>query len=289
MSKSVHIALKEMVDALHTANIPHPDRQAQLLLCDLLSCTPSELYLQSKRELTFDEWDRLHYRLKERIRGVPLQYLRGEVEFYHCSIEVSPSVLIPRQETEILVDKIIQRLSRLDCRGKVLWDVCCGSGCIGIALKKHLPDLKITLSDISDEALKLAASNAKRNGVHVDFLSGDLLNPFGEKKTDFFVCNPPYISIDDYENLEKEVLEHEPLSALLAGEEGIEFYRRLSKELPRYLNPGALVWFEIGHDQGAAVLGLFDGELWKNQRIEKDWSNQDRFFYAELISDSLFP
>ena len=126
---------------------------------------------------------------------------------------------------------------------KRAWDICCGSGCLGIGLKKAHPHLDVTLSDLSAEALALAKKNADLNELSVNFLSGDLLAPFAGKKADLVLCNPPYVTEEEYASLDPEVKNYEPKMALLGG---LTFYQRLSQELPKYLNPGAKIFLEIG-------------------------------------------
>ncbi len=163
-------------------------------------------------------------------------------------------------------------ISKLNPKG-TLWDVCTGSGYIGISLKKKHPELTVALSDISPDALALAAENATLNHVDVEILQGDLLAPFKGRKADYFICNPPYISQSEYDNLDSSVRDHEPKLALLGGDRGTEFYERLARELPNYLNPGAKVFFEIGANQADAVKKLFpQGE------VHRDWAGHPRFF-----------
>jgi release factor glutamine methyltransferase len=153
---------------------------------------------------------------------------------------------------------------------------------MGIALKKRFPELTVCLSDISSEALAIAAENASINCVEVELLEGDLLHAFKGRSADFIVCNPPYISEREFSSLDIEVRAHEPRRALIAGESGLEFYERLACELPSYLNPGSKIWFEIGTGQGEAVQKLFQGSFWKNCRVENDWSGHERFFSLEI-------
>lgn len=279
--KSLLDVLKLSTEYLQKKGIADPKRQAEEMLCDLFGLTRLQLYLEFERPLNDSEMEQCRARLLRRGNGEPLQYIHGQVEFYNCTFIVNKSVLIPRQESEILIDKIVKRLSKLDLKGKVLWDVCCGSGYLGIALKKHLPDLDVSLSDISFEALEVAKLNAERNGVQVRLLKGDLLAPFGREKVDFFVCNPPYVSEKEYKELDREVRDFEPRIALVGGEEGTEFYERLARELSTYMNAHALAMFEIGTNQGDKLQSLFKGPPWKNQLVEKDWSGHSRFFFLE--------
>jgi release factor glutamine methyltransferase len=279
--KSVLDILSLSTDYLKKKGVANPKRQAEDLLCDVLGMDRLGLYVGFDRPLNDSEIVECRQRLARRVQGEPLQYIHGHVSFYGCSLFVTPAVLIPRQETEILVDHVAKFLGKMSLKGKSLWDVCCGSGCIGIALKKRFPELDVTLSDISKEALALAKMNAERNGVTVRFLEGDLLTPFIGEKTDFLISNPPYISESEYATLDREVRDFEPKKALVAGSGGAEFYERFAREMPIHLNPGAYAWFEIGYNQGAFMLGLFEDTSWKDRRLEKDWSGHDRFFFLE--------
>lgn len=279
---TIQVVLERAVKHLEKQGIPRAKRQAEDLLSFVLCMSRMDLCMEFQRPLEKKELDRCREALKRRSKGEPLQYIQGKTDFYGCRIYLSPDVLIPRQETEILVDKIAEDLSKENSlKRRSLWDVCCGSGCIGIALKKKFPELDVVLSDLSEEALEVAKKNAQKNSVEVTFLQGDLLNPFLEKRTDYFVCNPPYISKGDYFSLEREVREFEPKQALVGGESGLEFYENLAKSLDGYLNPGGKVWFEIGSCQGEAVSKMFASEFWKSSRIEEDWGGHQRFFFLE--------
>jgi release factor glutamine methyltransferase len=279
---TVNDALLYVKKALQSAHIKEASRQAEDLICDLLNYSRSELFLNLHKKLSDYQLEECMRKLSLRLSGMPLQYIHGQVDFYGCSISVNPFVLIPRQETEILVDKIVQELSKKSLQNQVLWDVCCGSGCIGIALKKKFPQLNVLLSDRSENALDVAKENARINQVQVVLLAGDLLLPFSGMRADYLVCNPPYISEKEYLSLEDEVLKHEPKEALLAGKSGLEFYERLAQELPGYLSPQAKVWLEIGYQQGEALLGIFSDSIWKIAKVEKDWAGHDRFFSCEF-------
>lgn len=267
---------------LEKKGIANPRRQAEDLIGEALGVGRLGIYMDFDRPLNDNEVEKCRNWLKRRGEGEPLQYIIGRVDFFGCKINVDRNVLIPRQETEILADKITGVLAKEECAGKILWDVCCGSGILGISLKKKFPALKVILSDISHEALSIAAQNAQANGVEVELVQGDLLVPFYGKKADFFVCNPPYISQNDYLSLEKEVVDFEPKRALVAGDSGIEFYARLASDLPNYLNKGAKVWFEIGDGQAAPIQKLFSDPLWRMCAYENDWSGKERFFSLEF-------
>jgi release factor glutamine methyltransferase len=279
--KRVHEALSEIAATFGLHGVRDPKRQAENLLSDLLNCTHSDLFHEQNRLLSEQEWLTAQLWSRRHIEGEPLAYLCGRVHFYGCTLEITPAVLIPRPETEILVDKVVQSLKKENPTGKILWDVCCGSGCIGIALKKTFPLLSVYLSDSSEEALALALRNAAANKVDVVGLRGDLLAPFQGKKAHYVVCNPPYISEEEYAILEKEVKDYEPRLALLGGKTGLEVYERLAHDLPLYLYPQGQVWLEIGYQQGEAVQRLFSATPWKKRRLEKDWAGHHRFFFLE--------
>lgn len=256
-------------------------RDAEDLLCDLFSFSRSDLYHSLAQDISEEKRKRGFEWLMRRLNGEPLPYISGKVYFYGCDLKITPFVLIPRPETEILVDKVVNSLKGLDLQGKYLWDVCCGSGCIGISLKKRFPDLSVFLSDSSPEALEIALENARMNRVEVNVLKGDLFAPFQGLKAHFVVCNPPYVSEEEYAELDREVKDFEPFFALVPGKSGLEIYERIASELPPYLNPQAKVWLEIGYRQGEPLKKIFQTTSWKNQKVENDWAGHPRFFFLE--------
>lgn len=266
--------------------IDSPRREAEDLLSDVLSCSRVALYMQHDRPMIEAELVQCRERLVRRCRGEPLAYIHGSVDFHGCRLKVTPDVLIPRQETEILIEKIIQTEKARVEKGlghtpQSICDLATGSGCIGIALKRAFPDAKVTLADISASALKVAQENAQQNGVEVQCCCGDLLAPLSGQQFDLLVCNPPYIAESEYETLSREVRDFEPKQALIAGKSGLEYYARLAKELPAVMLPYGRVWFEMGHTQGAAILDLFSTPIWTKQQIHRDWSQKTRFFSLE--------
>lgn len=276
--KTVQEVLFSSTEFFTRKGLPRARRLAEELLSGALGIKRLDIYLQFDRPLIEAELVRCRQALLRLAKREPWQYVWGEVEFYECKIRVTSAVLIPRQETEILVDLVAQELSKKNLKGKVLWDICCGSGCIGIALKKKFPDLTVVLADISCEALSKAKENALLNQVEVELLQGDLLAPFEGKKGDFIVCNPPYIAEVEYAGLEPEVRNYEPRLALVAGPTGLEFYERLAKGLKRGLHSEGKGWFEIGSGQRQGIEHCFHKEGWGEPHFIKDWANHDRFF-----------
>lgn len=244
-------------------------RIAEEIIAHVLGLKKMDLYLQHDKPLIESELNSIREKIKRAAKNEPIEYILGEVEFFGCKMNIDQRVLIPRPETEILVEKIAKV-----AKAGVLWDVCCGSGCIGIALKKANPDLQVFLSDISKEALMLAAENAKLNGVEVTFLQGNLLDPFKGQKADWIVCNPPYVSEKEYLELDLSVKNFEPKIALVGGPKGTEMYEHLAASLPVHLKNGGQAFFEIGFNQGAFVQGLFP-----SAQIECDWAGLARYVH----------
>lgn len=279
--KTILEILNLMTDHLKAKGIDHPRRQSEELLCDILRVPRMQLYTDHDRPLSEPELDKCRQALSRRAKGEPVAYISGEVEFHGCQLTVNSSVLIPRQETGVLVDLMIQQLKTMDLHGKTLADVCCGSGCIGLALKKQFPELHVILSDISPAALTVARANAQANELTVEFCEGDLLDPFS-KNLDFLVCNPPYISETDFQNLDSEVKSFEPSLALVAKENGFEFYRRLAVGLKEAIKSTAQVWLELGAGQGKGIQELFNQQFNRLGQIKLDWAGHERFFFLEI-------
>lgn len=218
-----------------------------------------------RRPLTEEETELLFSQAERRQKGEPLQYILGEWEFMGLPMKVRPGVLIPRPETELLCETALRELPQ----GAKVLDLCCGTGCIGIAMSR-LGGAQVTFCDISEDALTVARENAALNGVEGEFLQGDFFAPLKGRTFDGILCNPPYLTGEEMETLQKE-LTYEPALALYGGGDGLDFYRRLQKEAPLHLKPGGRLYMEIGCTQGQAVQGLFPGS-----RILQDLGGQDR-------------
>ena len=272
--KTIGEVLKQATEFLSKKSILHPRRQAEELLALALNISRLEIYLHHDYPLVEGELARMREYLKRSAKGEPWQYISGKIDFLNCEIRVDQRVLIPRPETEILVDAI---LHKLPTKSLEIWDLCTGSGCIGIALKKHRPDCTVALSDISQEALEVAQENAHLNQVSVEFFQGDLLGPFQGRQADVIIVNPPYVSEKELAELDEGVKHWEPRLALLGGIEGWEFYQRLSLTLKSYLCESGEAFFEIGKDQGEVIRSLFPLNLWSHLNIMQDWSGYDRF------------
>jgi release factor glutamine methyltransferase len=198
--------------------------------------------------------DRFRTLVNRRLTGEPIQYITGETEFYGLPFRVMPDVLIPRPETEHLVEKVLALAVNLPAPHIV--DIGTGSGVIAVALADHLPDAQITAIDLSVSALVIARENAKNNGVALRFLEGDLLAPVAFEKFEIIVSNPPYVPTADRDQLSVEVRDFEPALALFAGDDGLDIYRRLIPAAFHALIPGGFVVLEIGFGQSPAITNL---------------------------------
>lgn len=266
---------------LEAKRIERSRQTAEDILSEALRLPRIDLYLNFDRLIDAGEL-RICLRLLERkLTGEPMGYLYRRVDFFQCSLEINPSVLIPRQETEILLQKICSMLRSRKLSGLEAWDLCCGSGCLGLGLKKRFPELNVTLSDLSEDCIALTQKNALKNELDVRCLQGDLLTPFASRKAHFVISNPPYIAEGEYASLQASVRDFEPKLALVSGPTGLEIYKRLEKNLPDYLHDGALLFFEIGATQASAMVEIFSKPHFKEITIAKDWAGHDRFFFAK--------
>jgi release factor glutamine methyltransferase len=239
---------------------PTAPRDAELLLLDTLRLTRAQFLANPTRELTSAELSLYLEAIARRSHHEPVQYITGHQEFYGLRFRVTPAVLIPRPETEHLVEAVLERLPH--DQPTSIADIGAGSGAICIALAARLPKAKITALDISAEALKIARENAETHKVsdRIRFLESDLLSAAGpEARFDAVVSNPPYVSTTDHSSLHREVREHEPHTALFAGAEGLDLYRRIIPQASAALRPGGLLAMEIGQGQRDAVALLLSG------------------------------
>jgi release factor glutamine methyltransferase len=263
---TLRTAVAQGCELLTTSGIPEPRLTAELLLCHALKCERTYLYAHPEQELREVEW--LHYGrwLHERMQGKPLQYITRVQEFYGRPFAVTPDVLIPRPETETLIDVVKKR--RPQAR-KVI-DVGTGSGAIAVTLELEL-GASVVATDISIAALRVAPTPLR--------VAADLLTAIADESFDVVVSNPPYIAISDWKSLQREVRDWEPHIALFAGADGLDIYRRLIPEARRVLKPGGLLALEIGFGQADAVAGLA-GE-WNNIELAADLAGIPRVVSCE--------
>lgn len=270
--------LREGWEALQAAGIPEWDLDAWYLLEYAAHCTRNEYFLRPEKEVLPQEKQLYRTLIRKRSAHIPLQYLTGSQEFMGFSFAVNENVLIPRQDTEILVEEAIRALGS----GMRVLDVCTGSGCILLSLLKLCAGLEGTGTDLSEKALQVAGENARRLGVEASFVQGDLFEPVSGKY-DCIVSNPPYIASREVDALMEEVRDHEPRMALDGGEDGLYFYRKIAVQSPKYLNDRGRIFLEIGFDQGEAVAGLL-APAFDEVRIVQDLAGLDRVVCGILRS-----
>lgn len=315
--------------------IDSPRLSAELLLSSVLDLKRIELYTNFDRPVAKHHLDKLHDLVKRAAQSEPIAYLTGKTEFYSLPLEVNPDCLIPRPETELLVERAIeflrtrpvgnsatnkmtkkQELSNGTRPGKqpavslsnppvvslsnpFACDLCTGCGCIAVAIAKNVPSARIIATDISASALAVAEKNIEKYDLknRITLLCGDLFDPLVPQLDmeepalskaegfDLIVCNPPYVSDAEYDNLDKNVKDYEPKLALYAGSDGLDIYRRIIEKADDFLKPDAALMLEIGYAQGQAVKELLEQTgIFEEIRIEKDSTDNDRIALAKKLS-----
>ena len=268
-----------------------PRLEAEILLAHARACPRIELYTRYAEELSEAERATMRELVRRRARAEPVAYLVGRREFYALSFEVSPAVLIPRPETELLVLELLERANRQQ-PGRVL-DLCTGSGCVAVAVAVHWPEARITATDLSVDALAIARQNATRHNVveRVDFLQGDLFAalPAGAM-FDFIVSNPPYIRDDELAGLPADVARYEPELALRGGPDGLQCIRRILQGAVKYLRPGGWLMLEMDPAQVEPVCQHLrnDGD-WTEITSLRDLAGHQRVVLSRLVQESASP
>jgi release factor glutamine methyltransferase len=281
-------AMQAALERLLEHDVPSANLAAELLLMHVLRRDRSYLYMHPEEELSADKFDRYMDLVSERCSGKPTQYITGHQEFWGLDFEVTPAVLIPRPETEHIIETVLDLIGRkgLSRQEKFrIVDVGTGSGCIPIALARELPQAELFATDISPEALEVATRNAQRLGVRdrIEFLESDLLarllKPESYATFDFVVSNPPYVSHDEISDVQREVREFEPRLAWGDLARGEEIYERLFPQAWLLLKPGGCVVVEIGYNKKDAVLRLLV-EGWQHQEVRPDLAGIPRVISA---------
>lgn len=274
----VETLIADAGNILERAGIENGRQEARWLMSQLLNdlapgrfpCVSGELPEDILKE--FNAW------VERRVAGEPLQYIMGSAEFYNVELLVGPGVLVPRPETEQLVELALQMY-----HGGRICDVCTGSGAIALALAKELPATLVTGLDISEEALAFAEANRARLGsANVTFLKGDLFSPLkAGEQFGLITANPPYISRQDYDELDATVRDYEPQLALLSGDDGLDALRGIAKTIGPFMAPGAVFISEIGEEQGERARALFSDV--GAAEIRQDYAGKDRFLIVKRV------
>jgi len=272
-------SLTQAIADLTAANVPSPRLNAELLLMFTLSCDRAHLFAHPERELTADEQSRYQAALAERSRGVPAQYITGHQEFWGMDLIVSPAVLIPRPETEHVIETVLELAAQSPKPKARIVDVGTGSGCIALALAKELPQAEIHATDVSRAALEIARANAARHQLEsrIHFHQTDLLGGLGGN-FDFVVSNPPYVGDSEADTVQLEVREFEPRTAVFAGTTGTEVIERLIPQTHAALRPGGWLVMEISGTIAEKVEKLLDG--WGVLKIKLDLQSIPRVALA---------
>lgn len=273
--------LRHAQAVLAESGCPDPEIDARWMAEDVLRMTRTDLKFEAEREVLPEQLERLNGMLNRRAAGEPVQYILKTADFMGLRFHVDRRVLIPRQDTETLVENALIALSGMP--EPTALDLCCGSGCIGLSLKSLCPRAQVTLSDISRDALEVAKLNAEQLGCDVDIRHGDLYRAVGRQRFDLIASNPPYIPHIDLAGLQREV-RHEPALALDGGRDGLDFFRRIAEGAPRHLNPGGAVYLEAGIGQAGAILDMLRGHIrCADSGVIQDLNHIDRVVWARSV------
>ncbi|UCF14394.1 MAG: peptide chain release factor N(5)-glutamine methyltransferase [Phycisphaerales bacterium] len=289
-SWTIRKLLNWVTEYLSGKGVDSPRLSAELLLCHVVGLSRIELYTQFDKPVPQRQLDTLRDLVRRAGLHEPVAYLTGKTEFYSIELDISSNCMIPRPETELLVQRAIEFLRTRD-GVQFVCDLCTGSGCIAVAIAKNFSQARVNATDISAGALEVAARNVTKHQLHerIELLQGDLFEPLvGQldvNEFDLIVCNPPYVSSSEYETLATNVKDYEPKSALLAGADGLDIYRRLIDKVDQFLKPGAVLMLEIGYAQGPAARDLLvQTGAFGEVKIEKDTHDNDRVVTAMKIS-----
>ena len=296
------LPLKELISIgakqLRDAGVADADIDAKELYCFMQGMNRTDLMLRWQEVLQDNQCEAYFDLIAQRASRMPLQHITGRQEFMGLPFEVNDKVLIPRQDTETMVEDALELMAKGTLRGKAyddslkkggdMLDLCCGSGAIGISIAKLAKGAHVTCSDLSKEALEVAERNARLNGCKsVKFVESDMFDAFcgrlGKKKFNLIISNPPYVPPSVIEGLEPEVRDHEPMMALDGGRDGLDFYRIIAAQAPEHLKKGGVLMLEIGFDQREAVQGLIEetGQFEKILGLT-DLTGKDRIVAAVL-------
>ncbi len=297
-------------ESFRVAEIEHPEIEAAFLISHYINCRPVELSLKGDDFITEEQYRDLSYAIRRRFRHEPSQYITGVQEFYGYTFKVRPGVLIPRPETELLVDEVKKSVKEKKKKGRppltpppmMILDLCTGSGALALALAKEIPTARLFATDISKAALGVANENAIALGLskRVGFFEGDLYGAIKgyspdaglkeelgfsedslEGKFDYIVSNPPYVSTSEYKTLASEIKDYEPKEALVAGPDGLKFIKKVVSGAAEWLKPGGMLMIEIGFDHAKAMKSLIkESGSFTARELVRDLSGIERVVTA---------
>ena len=264
---------------LANAGISNAKGESRDLYCYRFGLNQRQFLMEWQKTREFEDCESYLELLDRRAEKEPLQYITGIQNFYGYDIHVEPGVLIPRLDSETVVEKAVELIKNR--RYKTVLDLCCGSGALGIAIAKECHGVRVTMSDESEDAVRISKSNVEKLGLSkaCKIVRGNLFEPFnklfGKQKFDLIISNPPYIPTDVITTLDKEVKNYEPLSALDGGETGLDYYNKIIASAGDYMRKNGALVFEIGHDQADDVSNLLSDTGFKNITVFKDLAGQD--------------
>ena len=266
---------------LKSNNVESPKLKARLLLQYVLDKPRQYIIVYDNKEIDKQQQWQYFVNIEKLTKGVPLQHITHRQEFMKMDFFVDENVLIPRPDTEILVEEVIKIAQKYN--SPRILDLCTGSGAIAISLKKFVPNADITAVDISEKALEIAQKNAEKLEAKINFVKSDLFDKLDNKKFDIIVSNPPYIRKDEIKKLSEEV-QKEPKIALDGGEDGLDFYRIIAEQAINYLKTGSFLCFEIGYNQKNDVIKIIeDDQNYKNTYCKKDLYGNDRIIITQVL------
>ena len=321
LKDAVKMTYKEIyekaISELKSANIDEAELDAFYLLSFVTGLRKADYYLKLNEAVDDKVTQRYFELIKRRTAHEPCQYITGSAEFMGLEFEVSNAVLIPRQDTETLVEKAVEVISKIGGTVKFdvayektaktenknltsgektevsenkgtsnnikILDICTGSGCIAVSVKHFCKHADVTAVDISDSALEIAKYNAEKNGAEIEFVKSDMFEKLGGRVFDVILSNPPYVTESEYETLMPEVKDNEPKLALTAGDDGLDFYKIIANEAPRHLKKSGKLILEIGCEQAQAVKKLLEENGFSNIQIIEDLPGLDRVVYGEIF------
>ena len=276
--KNIFNLLKQATDFLTSHNITEAQLDAEVLLCGVLKIKRNILATLRQEKISQEQFQQYQNYLNKRIKGEPVDYILGTSEFMGLTFKVNSNVLIPRPETELIVEQANKFIKENNF--KRILDLCTGSGAIAVSVARYNDNISVTASDISSKALQVAKENAEINNVSnkIEFLESNMFINIIDKKFDIIISNPPYVTEEEYKGLERELF-FEPKNAFLAGKDGLDFYRIIAENSARYLNPKGILLLELNANISLQITDLFNDFLFV--KIIKDYSGLDRILIAQ--------